>query len=53
MKTEELVALKTKLRLLDQVLWNCLLILFFFQNLIHLHNTAYTRKSGQEAEAPI
>jgi len=53
LQVEELVALKTTLGLLDRVLWNCLLLLFFFQNLIHLHNTAQKLKSGQEEGSSI
>ena len=50
---EELRTLKNQLTQLDRVLWNCLLILFFFQDLIHLHNTAQKLKPGQEQGPPV
>ena len=53
LKAEELAALKITLGLLDQVLWNCLLLLFFFQDLIHLHNTAQRIKCGQKEGVPV
>lgn len=37
---EETSLLKKDISLLDQTIWNCLLILFFFKNLIHQYNEA-------------
>jgi len=50
---EEVAQLKNQLAQLDRVLWNALLILFFFQHLIHLHNTATRTKSGQDDAGPV